>query len=72
MNASKYAKVLTDHVVHQICADYGSPDAACLQEDLAPCHDAKASKAVKQQLELRVFPWVGQSPDLNPIENAWA
>jgi len=34
-------------------------------------HAAKASKAVKQQLGLQVFPWVGQSPDLNPIENAW-
>jgi len=58
-------------VVHQICADYGASDAALLQEDLAPCHAAKASRAVKQRLGLRVFPWVGQSPDLNPIENAW-
>jgi len=72
MNASKYAEVLTDHVVHQICAEYGAPDAAWLKEDLASCHAAKASKAVKQQLGLRVLPWVGQSPDLNPIENAWA
>jgi len=72
MNASKYAEVLTDHVVHQICADYGTPDAAWLQEDLAPCHAAKASKEVKQQLGFRVLPWVGQSPDLNPIENDWA
>ena len=67
----KYAEVLTDHVVHQICADYGAPEAAWLQEDLAPCHAAKASKEVKQQLGLRVLPWVGQIPDLNPIENAW-
>lgn len=72
MNAAKYSGVLEDYVMHQICADYGTPDAAWLQEDLAPCHAAKASKEVKAQLGLRVLPWVGQSPDLNPIENAWA
>ena len=64
--------LVPDHVVHQICADYGASDAAWLQEDLAIFHAAKASNAVKQQLGLLVFPWVGQSPDLNPIENAWA
>lgn len=72
MNASSYAAVLENRVAHQICADYGAPEAAWLQEDLAPCHTAKVSKDVKEALGLRVLPWVGQSPDLNPIENAWA
>lgn len=72
MNADKYTGILEEYIVHQICADFGAPDAAWLQEDLAPCHAAKASKAVKDALGLRVLPWVGQSPDLNPIENAWA
>jgi len=31
----------------------------------------RASKAVQQQLGLRVLPRVGHSPSLNPIENAW-
>eukprot|EP00170_Pyropia_yezoensis_P002357 contig_9879_g2361 len=69
MNAAKYAGVLENYVVHQVCSDYGAPDAAWLQKDLAPCHAAKAAKEVKEVLGLKVLPWVGQSPDLNPIEN---
>ena len=42
--ASKYAEVITDHVVHQLCADYGAPDAAWMQEDLAPCHAAERQR----------------------------
>ena len=46
-------------------------DGVWFQEDLAPCHTAKACKAVKLELGLKVLPGVGQSSDLNPIENAW-
>ena len=52
-------------------ADFGSPGGAWLQEDLAPCHASKRSNAVKADLGFNVLPWMGQSPDLNPIENAW-
>jgi len=72
MNASSYSELLQNEVVHYLCADFGAPDGAWFQEDLAPCHTAKACKAVKLELGLKVLPWVGQSPDLNPIENAWA
>ena len=72
MNASSYSEVLENEVVHYLCADFGAPDGAWFQEDLAPCHTAKACKPVKLELGLKVLPWVGQSPDLNLIENAWA
>lgn len=29
-------------------------------------------RLVQRELGLEVLPWVGQSPVLNPIENAWA
>lgn len=59
MNAAKYADVLENYVVHQVRADYGAPDAAWLQEDLAPCHAAKAAKEVNEVLGLKILPWVG-------------
>lgn len=59
MNAAKYADVLENYVVHQVRADYGAPDAAWLQEDLAPCHAAKAAKEVNEVLGLKILPRVG-------------
>jgi len=72
MNASSYSEVLENEVVPYLCADFGAPDGAWFQEDLAPCDTAKACKPVNLELGLKVLPWVGQIPDLNPIENAWA
>ena len=72
MNAQSCTQLLETQVFHFLCANFGSPDGAWFQEDLAPCHTANKCKAAKQELGLKVFPWVGQSPDLNPIENAWA
>jgi len=59
--------VLESMVVHYICADYGSPGGAWIQEDLARCNTSKVAKACKQALGRKVLPWVGQSADMNPI-----
>jgi len=72
INASSYSELLENEVVHYLCVDFGAPDGAWFQEDLAPCHTARAWKVVKLELGLKVLPWVGQSHDLKPIENAWA
>jgi len=39
---------------------------------LARWHTEKACKATKEALCIEVLPWVGQIPEMNPIENAWA
>ena len=59
MNASSCSELLVNDVVHYLCADFGAPDGVWFQEDLALCHTAKACKAVKLELGLKVLPWVG-------------
>jgi len=72
MNAASYSILLEDTVVHFFYVHFGSPEKGLFQEDLAPCHTAKAWKATKEALGMEVLLWVGQSPDMNTIENAWA
>ena len=53
-----------------------------LMEDGAPCHKSNATREYRNELGIKVFLkkenskpgtffWPGNSPDLNPIENAW-
>lgn len=41
------------------------------QDDGAPCHRAKAVDQWKKSQGLECLEWVGQSPDMNPIEHVW-
>jgi hypothetical protein len=40
-------------------------------QDGAPCHTSKKSKDFLKDKPYEVIDWRGNSPDLNPIENAW-
>ena len=42
-----------------------------LQQDNAPAHVCKVAKSVFEEKRLNVLDWPANSPDLNPIENAW-
>ena len=46
-------------------------DDFVFQDDSAPIHRAKKVAKWKDENQIKSLPWVGNSPDLNPIENLW-
>ena len=40
-------------------------------QDGAPCHTSCSSMEWLEENNVKVLDWVGQSCDLNPIENCW-
>lgn len=64
----KLLKVTYNHIV----AYFGFTEDVLLLEDLAPPRNTKSTRAVLHELDLYLLPWVGQGPELNLIENAWA
>ena len=67
MNGERYCQVLNEHLLgfmerHQ-CTHF--------LHDGAPCHRSRLVKEFLREKNVRTIPWPGNSPDLNPIENAW-
>ena len=67
MNGERYIGVLNEHLLgfmqrHQ-CTHF--------LHDGAPCHRARLVINWLRDHDIRTIDWPGNSPDLNPIENAW-
>ncbi len=50
----------------------GKVRAPIFQQDNAPAHTSRITTAYLDSTNLRLLEWPPQSPDLSPIENAWA
>lgn len=73
MKSEAYCEVLRKKLLPTI--KEWDPEGALewvFMQDGAPCHNSKKSRAYIKGTGLKLLPWPGNSPDLNPIENMWA
>ena len=67
MNAERYLEVLRDQMLNY----YELHGCTLFMHDGAPCHHANIIKQFLADHNIPSMEWPGNSPDLNPIENAW-
>ncbi len=69
MNGERYQRVL-DEKLEIFMHQHGTTH---FLQDRAPCHTSKIVKAwFQKRPQIQLIKWLGNSPDLNPIENLWA
>jgi len=71
MKSDQYIEVLRRKLIPDMQKAF-SGDAGIFQQDLAPCHCSKKVKKFLSDNNIAVLKWLGNLPDLNPIENRWA
>ena len=71
MKQDQYKDVLQNRLLPQIRDWFPNGEPYIFMQDGAPCHTARSVKAFLQAKDIPLLPWPGNSPDMNPIENAW-
>jgi transposase len=72
LNAVQYATEIREpHLVPFIESFDDSPDHLLLAADGAPWHKGVKNRKLREECGYGILPWPPNSPDLNPIENAW-
>jgi len=72
MNITEYRNVLEDGLVETLDTKKIRPSDMVFQQDNAPCHVSKDSRSWFSTNNIPLLNSPANSPDLNPIENAWA
>jgi hypothetical protein len=68
MNSAKYCRMLQDNLLPHL-KRFGA-DKVIFQQDNAPCHASRMTKAWLDTNKVPLLQWPAKSPDLSPIENA--
>lgn len=72
VGAEEYKDVLETELLPQAKKLFGSVKGKfTYQHDHARAHTAQMVQDVFPQHAVKLLDWPGNSPDLNPIENAW-
>jgi len=71
LKQDQYVKILQTRLIPQIKKWFRHESECIFMHDSAPCHKAKSVTSFLEKKNVNVLPWPGNSPDLNPIENAW-
>jgi transposase len=71
MKAVDYKNILTTQMIPNAHKLFGE-NTFIFQHDNCKVHTAKVVKKFLQDSNIEILSWPAQSPDLNPIENAWA
>ncbi len=76
LNAARYQAEIIQPVVDPFLRQQRQQDPLAaqyqiFQQDGAPAHTARTTKALLQQLGIDLMEWPSKSPDLSPIENVW-
>ena len=72
MKQDLYLKILKDELMDTIKLYHFNPVDVILQHENDSKHTAKSIKHWLSMQDFEVLTWSPQSPDLNPIEYAWA
>ena len=71
MNQLKFVDMLQNRLLPQTRDCFGE-NPWIFQQDSAPCHTAQSVKMWCRENDVKLLPWPGNSPDMNPIEELWS
>ena len=66
MNSAKHIEILRIRIV-----PFMKTFDSIFQHDLALWHNSKLVQTFMRENKIKVLDWLGNSPELNPIENLW-
>ena len=71
MDQHQYNSILESRLLPQIQDWFPNSENIYFMQDSAPLHTTKSVKAFLNINQILLLPWLGNSSDLNPIENLW-
>ena len=68
VNSEVYIDILNDKLKHFMCV----AGTNIFQQDNVPCHKARRVIKWLADNDIELLDWLGNAPDINPIENLWS